>query len=197
MIQDFGGQALAGHAFATRAIGQASPWGGTKNELRNVVNADRIPLLPVFDTWTLNWDRCPPKGDIHQGLNYDNVLLAQGEHRGGPARIIAIDHGECFAMGQELNERISGLGRIRDERVFGMFSAFQSFVTQERVEQAASRLGQVNRSMVQNLVDGVPADWEVSAPARNSVVELVCQRADFLTMNIMDMLKRQMGRLFL
>jgi hypothetical protein len=33
-----------------------------------------IPRLVVFDTWTLNWDRCPPDGDTRR-INYGNVFL--------------------------------------------------------------------------------------------------------------------------
>ena len=121
MIQDTGGRAEAGPAFATRAISEATPWGGSAEELEKASNPQSVPRFVIFDTWTLNWDRCPPDGDGRR-KNYENVLLARQEReKQGHLCVLAIDHGECFADKQELTHGLASIARIQDDRVFGLF----------------------------------------------------------------------------
>lgn len=195
MIRDAGGQAQPGHAFVTRAVEQAHPWGGSGDELKHVGNTDAIPGMVVFDTWSLNWDRCPPKGDARK-LNYDNVLLARDDADRGRLRMLAIDHGECFAVGQELGRQVASIDRMRDERIFGLFSVFEPYVKQPLVEQAAARLPHATRAVADEIVGEIPNEWQVDKAARTSLVELVSERAAYLADNITVMLRDRIGKLF-
>jgi len=195
MIRQAGGRAEPGSAFVTRAIGEANPWSGTAEELEKAVNQEMIPRLVAFDTWTLNWDRCPPQGDSRRP-NYDNVLLARDERGAGRVRILAIDHGECFAVAQELTPRIASMNRVRENRLFGLFPGFRPYMRQEWAVQAAARLAAVDRQMVEGLVAGIPSEWQVADEGRNALIDLICNRASYLVDNFEDMMRFSGKELF-
>jgi len=195
MIRDAGGQAEAGAAFATRAVSEASPWGGSAEELERASNPETIPGLVVFDTWTLNWDRCPPEGDARRP-NYDNVLLAKEQDKQGRVRIIAIDHGECFSQAQELTSGLASIERTHDDRIFGLFSGFRPFMRQEWIDAAAQLLGQVDRQMVSDWVGEIPDEWLVRDSAKKALVNLICTRASYLADTIAGRLRFSSGQLY-
>lgn len=195
MIRDAGGQAEAGAAFATRAVSEANPWGGSAEELQRASNPESIPGLVVFDTWTLNWDRCPPEGDARRP-NYDNVLLAKEEDEQGHVRVMAIDHGECFSQAQELTPGLASIERTHDDRIFGLFPGFRPFMRQEWIDSAAQRLGEVDRQMISGWVGEIPDEWLVRDSAKKALVDLICRRASYLADRIAGRLRFSSGQLY-
>jgi hypothetical protein len=195
MIREAGGGAQPGWAFVTRAEERASPWSGGIEELARLVNADAIPRLVVFDTWTLNWDRYPPRGHRREP-NYDNVLLVKDLGESGRLRLIAIDHGECFSIAQELTARVAGIDRIQEDRVFGMFPAFSQFMRQDAVADCAAKLRLVRADEVRDIVHAVPDGCDVPGAAKNALIDLVCGRAAYLADRIEGMLRHANGELF-
>ena len=135
MIQDVEeGIAQPGHGFVSKLISNATPWDGTAKNLEGIYNIDDICGIVILDTWTLNWDRC------HNGkMNLDNVLLANSES--GKVIVWTIDQGECISVARELSPRkLATIDRIKDERVFGLFSGFKPHMRSEAIDFYLERL---------------------------------------------------------
>jgi hypothetical protein len=105
-----GGMAASGTAFVTRATA-GHTWGGTTEELDNLVNPGIIFRLVIFDTWTLNCDRHPP--DLTQRKpNYDNVFLADGTGVEDGAEVGG-DGSFPLLYLQDLNAKVATVDRVR------------------------------------------------------------------------------------
>jgi len=181
MIIEKGGIAVPGPAFASHRIHQANPWSGTAKSLESAENNDIISRLVVFDTWTRNWDRCPPAGDGRHDRK-DNVLLA-GEN--GIMRLWIIDQGECFSDGGELNERIVTIDRIKDEDIYGLFEEFKPFIRRRSLEKPIEMLRKVeiNKGVIEGFINAIPSKWEVNNKVRKALSEFISSRAAFLSDN--------------
>jgi hypothetical protein len=174
------GQAQAGPAFVTRAE-PGRTWGGGEEELGSVVNPDDLARLVLFDTWTLNCDRHPPELAARKP-NYDNVFLSEERADAGRFRLVAMDHTHCFTCGRDLRQPVATIGRIKDERVYGLFPGFVSTLQARRavVEAGAEVLRAFDRDRCRKIVESIPVEWSVDDAARDGLCELVCQRAAFV-----------------
>ncbi len=179
--------ATSGPAFVTRAT-EGHPWGGGRNELENLENPEDIPKLVVFDTWTLNCDRYQPSLDRPR-MNRDNVFLSREGVEDDRYRLIAIDHTHCFTCGRQLTLRIADIDQIHCEEVFGIFPEFMSFISRREVERSASRLRLIEADMVNEIVEGIPPEWDVRSEARRALTALICQRAAYIADGICEKLK--------
>lgn len=192
-----GGHASTGTAFVTRAVA-GHTWGGTADELRELVNPNAVTRLVVFDTWTRNCDRHPP--DLNQRKpNYDNVFLADEPKTGnGKVRLVAMDHTHCFTCGGDLDGKVAAIAAVKDDRLYGLFPGFETTVRQEEVEACASRLGQLDETSVGGIIESIPRDWEVGQEARKALAELICRRAEFVAGSILEKIARVAwpGKLF-
>jgi hypothetical protein len=181
--------AESGPALASKAA-DGHPWGGSEEELDALVNPEDIARLVVFDTWTLNCDRHP--ADLTKRRpNYDNVFLEKVGERGKDVyRLLAIDHGCCFSGGRDLSPKIAGIGRVQDNRLYGMFPGFVQRVREDYARSAIARLGDLGEDTAREIVQSVPEEWEVSLPTQNALTDLICRRAGFVASNIMPLLQR-------
>ena len=173
-----GKRALPGAAFVTRVVSGGS-WSSKEKDLKQVVNPDDITRLVMVDTWLLNADRCPPKGSARHP-NHDNVFLSLEGMRGKDCRLIAMDFSDCLKVEQELTSRIAQLRHIRDERLYGLFPAFERYVTRAAYEAGLARLAQVTEPDMANIVNHVPRDWQMPASVRRATTDFLVQRARFL-----------------
>ncbi len=192
-----GGRADSGPAFVAKAT-PGHVWDGSEDGLKGLVNPPDIPRLVVFDTWTRNCDRHPP--DLRtRRPNYDNVFLADvGEKGKGQSRLLAIDHTHCFTCGRDLTPNIANVDLVRDPRLYGLFPAFVSRVHQEEVESAVDRLRQLKEDTVVEIIQTVPAEWEVDRPTRAAWKASICDRAAFVAASIVTIIAKECwpGRLF-
>lgn len=185
-----GGNVQSGPAFVTRAS-TGHPWGGSVEELADLVNPQDVGRLVVFDTWVSNCDRYPPDLTVRHP-NYDNVFLEDltgGE--AGKTRLIAMDHTHCFSCGRDLDYSLTHISRVKDGRLYGLFPAFKPLVHQQDVEQAIARLRQVKVEVVRPIVDLIPREWEVDARARDKLVDFVVQRAAFIAEVVLEAVRRR------
>ncbi|MEW4531192.1 HipA family kinase [Maioricimonas sp. JC845] len=179
------GMAVPGPAFITRSE-SGSTWSGGKRELKMLANPDDISRLVVFDTWVLNCDRHSlPKNDPmgRPRINRDNVFLSTDAPHGQFA-LKAMDHTHCFTCGREWSRRLSNLETVRDNRLFGCFPEFRSFLNRSAVVKAAADLKRLERAVVATMTAQIPVEWEVAQPALDALVELVFQRAHFVADSI-------------
>jgi hypothetical protein len=187
------GFAASGPAFVTRAITGRS-WNGTDGELKHLLNPEDIAKLVVFDTWTVNADRCPPDLNTRK-LNLDNVFLEEvarsKKAKTVDLRLIAMDHSHCFTSGTSLGRKLTFIRSIKDERLYGLFPEFQPYMTQTLVEVAIERLGEFSRDDADAIIADVPKEWELSLQARQALAEFLCQRGRFLV----DTLTERIGKL--
>lgn len=175
--------AHSGPAFVTRAI-EAHTWGGSTEELENLINSHDIGRLIVLDTWLRNCDRYST-GLTGPRANYDNVLLEHlsGEDD-GKLRLIAMDHTHCFTCGRELDNKLQHLETIQDPRIFGLFPGFIPMVRQNDVEDAIGDLRTLDHLFVRDVVEQIPAEWQVSSNARTALFELIIRRASYVADNL-------------
>jgi hypothetical protein len=179
-----GGLAESGTAFITRAM-QGHTWGGTTEELNNLANPEAVSRFIVFDTWTRNCDRHPPDRTRRQP-NYDNVFLADPtEYDAGRQKLVAMDHTHCFTCGRDLTEKVANVAEVKDDGLYGLFTGFLPLVQQVEVEAGISRLFQLDKSRVVEIVATIPADWEVKEGTRKALAEHICRRAEFVADNVL------------
>lgn len=180
--------ALSGPAFVTRAI-DAHTWGGAPEELNRLVNPQDIGRLVVFDTWVKNCDRFSASLKGFRA-NYDNVLLESlGGDEAGKLRLVAMDHTHCFTCGRQLDAKLNHIASVRYDQLFGLFPGFIPHVRQDNVETAVADLGKLDVSFVAEVVEDIPAEWQVSAGERQSLKELIVRRADYVAQTVLDLVK--------
>ncbi len=179
-----GNHALPGSAFITRRE-RGTTWGGKATELEKVSNPKDIGRLVLFDTWTLNCDRYPPDLSIRKP-NWDNVFLSREGAPRSQFLIKAIDHTHCFTCGDELTTRLPNISHVREERTYGLFPEFAPFLKRNDIRRALSALRAITRGEVEEIVNSVPKEWEVNPVVRESLVNLICDRAKFLVDNFVS-----------
>lgn len=166
-----------GPAFASRHV-KGRTWGGSEAELKSLANPDDITRLVIFDTWTRNCDRYPPDLTTRKP-NFANVYLAD-TRRPGRSLLYAIDHTHCFDCGRDLTVRLADIDKVRDERTYGLFPAFQPFLDTATQAWCLGMLRSLQRQDVESMVSTIPAEWEVSQEAKNALVSLIVGRAGFI-----------------
>jgi hypothetical protein len=172
-----GAKAAPGPAFVSRHV-DGFTWGGSVEQIRNLENPGDITRLVVFDTWVRNCDRHPPDLSIRRP-NYANVYLSNTEDP-SRSRLLAIDHTHCFNCGADLTAKVSAIGNVKDERTYGLFPAFESFIQPFHLAWCGSMLRSLDADETRTMVELIPDAWEVSERARGALSELICQRAAFL-----------------
>ena len=175
------GKALPGPAFIAKQE-RGGTWSGGKRDLLKLINPEDVSVLVVFDTWVLNCDRflSKPKGELGKPrINRDNVFLSE-EAPEGQFLLKAMDHTHCFSCGRTWTKGLSQLDRIREERIFGLFPEFRSFLQREAVVRAADKLRSIDRATVVRMVEFLPKEWEVSRGASDALIDLILGRATFV-----------------
>ena len=174
-----------GPAFAAKALA-GDPWGKSGLQLALLVNPEDITRLIVFDTWTLNCDRCDgrPGG---RGPNYDNVYLSSEGVEPGRRRMIAMDHGLCFIRsGEDLTSKLSHIDKVKEGHLYGLFPEFRGKLRATTIDSCAARLREMDMVTAEEMVQTVPAEWDVSAEAKQAWSELIYHRAGFVADNVQD-----------
>ena len=185
-----GHTAQPGPAFAARAMA-GDPWGKSGLQLDVLVNPDDITRVVAFDTWTLNCHRYHHDTAARKP-NFDNVYLSSEDVESGKRRLIAMDHGLCLIRsGEELTRRLSEIGKVQDEHIFGLFPAFRDRLNQSIIESCASRLREMDAETAGAIVETVPREWDVSGEARQAWVELIYRRAAFVADNLLAWIERE------
>lgn len=188
-----GGYARPGPAFITREH-SGTVWGGTERELNCLVNPDDLGKLVLFDTWTRNCDRHPPDLATRKP-NRNNVFLSNEGLPDGQWRLMAMDHTHCFNCGRDLNGQLSHIDLVQDERLFGLFPEFLLPIRSDRsgVTDGLARLATLDRSWLEGLVAGLPAEWEVDLEGRTALVMQLLNRAQFVSEIFSASLGAQIG----
>ena len=185
-----GNMAKPGPAFAARALA-GEPWGQSGLQLDVLVNPEDISRLVVFDTWTLNCDRCHHDPKVRKA-NPDNVYLSSEGVTAGKRRLIAMDHGLCFiGSGEDLTPRLADIGKVQDEQIYGLFPEFRQRLRQNIIDESVSHLRNVNKSTVTEIIESVPREWEVSQDSRNAWGDLIYRRARFVADNISEWIDKE------
>jgi hypothetical protein len=81
---------------------------------------------------------------------------------------------------------------VRDDGIYGLFPAFEPFVTPDRLRPFLARLGQA-RELQQHLVDTmsrVPTEWLVDGRTAAALQQFVSVRAAYLADNFSTNLRR-------
>jgi hypothetical protein len=166
-----------GPAFISQHIAGRT-WGGSETELRTVENRTDITRLVVFDTWLRNCDRHPADLKTRKP-NYANVFL-ENTRRSSRTRLVAIDHTHCFDCGRDFSERLGDIDKVKDERTYGLFPAFSRFIDRGELLWCTAMLRSFDVQALVQLVNRLPAAWQVSSAAREALVLQVRGRASFL-----------------
>lgn len=148
--------------------------------LESSVNPEDITRLVVFDTWTLNCDRCHHDLDVRKA-NYDNVYLSSENVEPGQRRLIAMDHGLCFIRsGEDLTPKLAHIDKVQDEHVYGLFPEFRGRLRGDIMNASVERLREMDRATAEAMIATVPKEWEVTPEARKAWAELIYRRAGFV-----------------
>lgn len=172
-----------GPALVTRAV-KGEPWGGDGAQLKKLVNPEDITRLVLFDTWIRNRDRHGPREGEQPRKNFDNVFLSEEVEDSGKLKLLAIDHTHCFAAGNEISPKISAIGNVKDQTVYGLFDEFRPFLDQGVAGTAVELLGTLEEQKVNEIVASIPKEWEVDKKSRDALLQLITQRAKFVSQSI-------------
>jgi hypothetical protein len=191
-IQFKHGPVQPGPAFITREQSRVE-WGGTAEELNSLVNPYDLGKLILFDTWTRNCDRHPPDLTVRKP-NRDNVFLSAEGLDGGKLRLIAMDHTHCFHCGRNLDGQLSHIDLVKDDRIYGLFPEFRSFLPPhwETLQAAVAKLQTLDQAWVKDLIGAIPAEWQVEPAGRAALATQVCNRADYMNETFIASLEASM-----
>ncbi len=181
-----GGMAASGPAFVTRSA-SGHTWGGSKKELKSLVNEADVSKLVVFDTWVRNCDRYPPDLTV-RGPNFDNVFL---EDVSGKLRLIAMDHSHCFSCGRDLDDRLAHIDSVKDDQLYGLFPAFEPLIREKHVEVGIARLKELEQKIVSEIVETIPDEWKVTSQAALALTDFVYRRAEFIAETVLKPIGRR------
>lgn len=176
-----GAKTLPGPAFVSRYV-FGRTWGKSVDELKRLENQSDITRLVIFDNWTRNCDRHPTDVNTRKP-NYANVYLGDTENP-EKYRLYAIDHTHCFDCGRDFTAKLSDINKIKDDGVYGLFPEFQPFISDGELTWCKAMLRTVEIKEIRQIVDSIPAEWDVSSEARLALVELIVQRAGYLATKI-------------
>jgi len=184
------GMVQSGPAFISRNEDKAQPWDGTADMLNRLSNPEGVTGLIVIDTWIRNCDRSSPD---RRRRHVDNVLFIWEPKPKRKLRILAMDFTHAFNCGNEITHRISGIDFTKDERLYGLFPEFEALINPQIVDDLAEKLGTLTRREVQQILDAVPAEWEINGRVRSSLISFILERARFLSENLGQIVKGHMN----
>lgn len=203
-----GQYAIPGECFATRSTDGIS-WSGDSKDLQGIVNKDDICKMVILDTWVLNHDRCPPvlplanqgKEQTHvsdvpisRKPNYDNVFISFGTESRSGLRLLAMDFSHAFTSGRPFSSKSFGIGHMQDDRVFGLFQAFKPYVQMTLVEKALEKLSEFDETIISEILEVIPSEWEVSGDMKAMMKNFVCRRAEYVVDTLLSPLHTLCGR---
>lgn len=127
--------------------------------------------------------------------NLDNVMLALLPK--DKRRLVAMDFSVCLycrggGLRSSYDDRL-----IRDDGVYGMFPAFEPYVSEERLRPFLARLRDA-ASLRQHLAESVgriPSQWQVDSRTSTAVTQFLSARASYLADNFLANLQRVVPRL--
>ena len=160
-----------------------------------VQNINDIPRLIVFDTWVRNCDRYRPAGEGEpERINPDNLFLSEEGADAGKFILKAIDHGHIFSCGKPLDRNLANIANVKDERLYGLYPFFRPYVTIDRIARIASEeMSDVRADLWEDLINSVPAAWQVSSEAKLAISGFLLERARFLADNIEAMARKALA----
>tara|TARA_R110002126_G_C10451016_1_gene499609 strand:+ start:333 stop:1151 length:819 start_codon:yes stop_codon:yes gene_type:complete len=162
--------------FFSRAI-DGTPRDTGTTFLKRLQKPEDVAKLVVFDTWIRNNDRF-----VDGNPNSDNLLYSEVT-KGRKYSLVPIDHSHCFVdIGFDTD--LPDLSLIEDETVYGLYPEFESFMIPRYVAAATTHLSSLNRSFVEECVNSVPSEWNMSAGSRANTVEFICARAEYVVNTI-------------
>lgn len=170
------GEIMQPPMFCSFAV-DGTPRDGGDTFLSRLGNPADVARLVVFDTWVRNNDR------FALGLaNSDNLLYVR-RGRGRKYDLVPIDHSHCFVEA-DFPTQAAPDNWVTDVVVYGKFPEFDPYITQHAVMLALGDLAKLERSFVEEVVNSVPAEWGLGPNARNSLINLICDRANFVVNNL-------------
>lgn len=173
-----GGKAISGTAWVTETE-PGHVWGGTESELIQLDNPQDIARLVLFDTWIRNRDRFAPP-DMNRNPNYGNVFFSSRHSAPGQYRLLAIDHTHVFTENSTLTHRIAHITAIRDERLYGCFPQFVTYLNAQQLEPIAEELGNFDPPRIRRIMEALPTDWDVAGGVREALNDFLIQRSRFV-----------------
>jgi len=183
------GNVAPGPAFISKRLENVVSLDGSDEFLSKLARPDDVAKLVVFDTWIMNEDRCaPPESLLAPPPSRDNLMFFPcGRRR---YSLVAFDHTHCFAEA-DLWEEIRNPSLIQKSGVYGLFNEFQPYITREYVLKAVRRLEQLDRLIVEQIVNAVPKAWGITSGAAEAWVDLICHRARFVSEAVPNLLLDQ------
>lgn len=186
-------RAKPGPAFVSKAITAVS-WDGQPADLERLTNPEAIAGVVLLDTWIANPDRHPrrpadPSLSTWEKQNLDNVMLEILPK--ARRRFVAMDFTVCFHCRDGGLRKGYGEQFVRDDGIYGLFPAFEPYVTETALRPFLDRLGAANLAQqVDGLLDRIPHEWLVDSPTRAAVRAFLSARAAYLVDNFLSDLQR-------
>jgi hypothetical protein len=147
--------------------------------LKRLQKPEDVAKLVIFDTWIRNNDRFVPGNP-----NSDNLLYSEST-KGRKYSLVPIDHSHCF-IDNSFDTDLPDIELTNDETVYGLYPEFASFITSQYVADAIAHLSTLDRHFVEECVNSVPPEWDMSAGSRTNTIEFICARAEYVVNTISE-----------
>jgi len=80
---------------------------------------------------------------------------------------------------------------VQDEHLYGLFPEFRGWLRAAIIRDCASRLKELDAETAKEMIETVPAEWEVTQDARKAWAELVYRRAGFVADNVQKWIEQE------
>jgi hypothetical protein len=176
IILSSGAKAKSGTAWLTRRV-EGFVWSRDAGDLKYLANPADLCKLVLLDQWTRNCDRYRPEP---LRVNANNVFFMREGAPEGRFTLMAMDHTHILTCGGQLTRNISNIQMVRDTTAFGLFPEFVDHLKRPDAVAAVDAIVAIPNESIHEVVESIPADWEVDAPVRKAVVDYLIQRRNWL-----------------
>ncbi len=166
-----------GPCFGSKLI-EAAGWNGDAGALEAVENQAMIPAIVVLDTWLINLDRfCRKPDGASRFNNPGNLLLTTNEAGKGRFRLVAIDFGHALSGPSWSARRLSNIGTITDDTIYGRFPTFRAYMRRSWVETVTARLREFNEGVAGGFLADIPSECGLASGEPEAVGKFLQRRA--------------------
>ncbi|MGO4890449.1 HipA family kinase [Anaerobacillus sp. MEB173] len=139
---------------------------GSKNEDIKVNNREHLAGMVVFDLWIGNTDR-----------KENNVLLEPVEN--GEHYLHMIDHGRCFSKADWTVKALKKMPKMTVNLNVHKWS-ISLMQSQDELQAAIEKTMSIPKEAIYDIINSIPADWEVSEAEREALVTHLVQAQQLL-----------------
>jgi hypothetical protein len=105
--------------------------------------------------------------------------------------VVALDHTSCFVE-EDLETGLEGPHFVDDERIYGLFPEFISYLDEASLRRAAGAVLRIDADTISEIVHSVPHEWGPTRQVRDRWAARIFERGEKVAERTVGRLVRQM-----